>query len=106
MGRMSLLSSLFRSSKNLSVEVKKGEERRSSETYREFQEEEEPCTSYDQKRRPVMWRDPNNWNLPFTFEKEDKLQKYRGHLDHKILKEYLVEYKSQPRAFKETLVFP
>ena len=27
-------------------------------------------------------------------------------MDHNILSEYIVEYKSQPRAFKETLAFP
>ena len=27
-------------------------------------------------------------------------------MDHQILSDYLVEYKSQPRAFKETLAFP
>ena len=27
-------------------------------------------------------------------------------MDHQILSEYLFEYKSQPRAFKETLAFP
>ena len=34
------------------------------------------------------------------------MQKDGGHLDHKILSECLVEYKFQPRAFKETLAFP
>ena len=71
--RMILLSSLFRSKKDLNKEVK---QRRSSGT------------------------------MPFHFEGEKKLQKDEGHLDHKILSEYLVEYKSQPRAFKETLAFP
>ena len=73
MERMSLLSSLLRSRKNLSKEVKLEEERRSNETFREFQEEEEPCTSYDQKRRPMLQRAPNNWNISFPFEREEKL---------------------------------
>ena len=48
-------------------------------------EEEGPCTSYSHKE-------------------EDK--EHGGHLDHQIISEYIVEYKSQPRAFKETLAFP
>ena len=40
----------------------------------------------------------------FSHEEEDK--KHGRHLDHQILSEYLVEYKSQPRALKETLAFP
>ena len=28
------------------------------------------------------------------------------HLDHQIISDYLVEYRSQPRAFKETIYFP
>ena len=73
---MSFISSLFISRKDLNKEFKKIIEERSSGT------------------------------IPFPFEREDKLQKYEGHLDQKILSEYLIEYKTQPRAFKETLAFP
>ena len=56
-----------------------------SETSRRFQEEEEdPCTSYSHR---------------VSEEQED-------HLEHEILSGYLVEYKCQPRASKETLDFP
>ena len=51
----------------------------------EQKEEEGPCTSYSHK------------------EEEYKHEIY---LDHKILGNYLVEYKYQPRAFKETPAFP
>ena len=51
----------------------------------EKNEEEGPCTSYSHE------------------EEEDK---HEGHLDHQILSDYLVEFKSQPKAFKETLAFP
>ena len=50
----------------------------------EEEEEEGPCTSY-------------------SHQEEDK---HEGHLDYQILSDYLVEYRSQPRAFKETLYFP
>ena len=60
-------------------------EKRCQETPRGFQEEEGPCTYYSHKE-------------------EDK--KHEGQLDHHILSEYLVEYRSQPIAFKETLAFP
>ena len=104
MRRMSFVSSFFKSMKNLSKEVKQKEEKISSETSRGF--EEAPFISYDKKRKQVLQRDPKNWTIPFPFENKDKLQEDGGHLDHKILSEYLVEYKSQPRAFKETLAFP
>ena len=40
--------------------------------------------------------------MPFSFEEEEKRHGDVGHLDHEILSEYLVEYKSQPRAFKDS----
>ena len=49
---MRLMSSLFRSMKNLSKEVKQMKE--SNETSRGFQEEEGTCTSYSQKKEPVL----------------------------------------------------
>ena len=52
--KMSFVSSFFRSMKNLSKEVKQKEEKRSSEASRGFQKKEDPCTSYDQKRKPVL----------------------------------------------------
>ena len=39
--------------------------------------------------------------MPFPFEEEDKRHEDGGHLYHEILSEYLVEYKSQTRDFKE-----
>ena len=44
--------------------------------------------------------------MPFPFEEEDKRHGYEGILDHEILSEYLAEYKSQLRAFKENLSIP
>ena len=67
---MRFISSLFKRRKDLNNELKQRREERSSGT------------------------------MPFPFEKEDKFQKDEGHLDHMILSEYIVEYKSQPRAFK------
>ena len=44
--------------------------------------------------------------MPFPFGEEDKKHGEGGHLEHEILSRYLAEYKSQPRAFKETLTLP
>ena len=51
----------------------------------EQKEEEGPCTSYSH---------------------EEEGDKHGRYLDHLILSKYLVEYKYQPRAFKETLALP
>ena len=85
MERMSLISSLFRSRKNLSKEVKQIKEKKHRETPRGFQEEEGPCTSY--------------------FQREEDMN-HEEHLESEILSEYLAEYKAKPRAFKETLALP
>ena len=85
MERMILLSSIFRSKKSLSKEVKQMKEESCSETSKRFQEkEEDPCTSYSHRG---------------SEEKE-------YHLEHEILCVYLEEYKCQPRAFRETLDLP
>ena len=51
----------------------------------EQEEEEGPCTSYSHR------------------EEDNEHEIY---LDHLILSDYLVEYRSKPRSFKETLEFP
>ena len=48
-------------------------------------EEEGPCTYYYHEEKDI---------------------EHGRHLDYQILSDYLVEYRSQPRAFKETLAFP
>ena len=89
MKRMSLLSSIFRSKKKEEekcVETPRGFQggKSCSETARRFQEEEEEtCTSYSHRGS----------------------EKQGNHLEHEILSGYLVEYKCQPRASKETLDF-
>ena len=40
------------------------------------------------------------------FEEEGERHGYGGNLYHEILSEYLAEYKSQPRSFKENLSLP
>ena len=80
--------------------------RRCNETFRGFQEEEGPCTSYSQKKEPMLKQAPKNYTSPFPFEEEEKRHGDGGHLENEILSGYLAEYKSQPRAFKETLPFP
>ena len=52
----------------------------------------------------VLHRAPKKHAIPFYFE--DKRYEYGGNLDHDILSEYLVEYKSQSRVFKENLTLP
>ena len=51
----------------------------------EEEEEEGPCTSYSHQEEDI---------------------EHGRHLDYQILSGYLVEYRYQPRAFKETLDFP
>ena len=51
----------------------------------EEEEEEVPCTSYSHQEEDI---------------------EHGRYLDHQILSDYLVEYISQPRGFKETLHFP
>ena len=103
---MSFVSSLFRSMKSLSKEVKQMKKEICKEISRGFREEEGPCTSYYQKKEPVLQKDPKHYTLPFPFEEEDKRHGDGGHLEHEMLSEYLAEYKSQPIAFKETLTLP
>ena len=43
---------------------------------------------------------------PCTSYSHHEEDKHEGHLDHQILSAYLFEYKSEPRAFKETPTFP
>ena len=100
---MNLVSSFFRSMKNLSKEVKQKEEKRCSETSRGFQEEEGPCSFYSRNEEPILQKAPKHYTFPFPFEEEDKIHGDGGHLEHEILSGYLVEYKSQPKDFKETL---
>ena len=106
MERMSFISSIFRSKRDLTKEVKQRRMKRNNETSLGFQDEEGPCTSYQQKKQLVLHRDPKKNAIPFPFEEEDKRHGDGGHLDHGILSEYLAEYKSQPRAFKENLTLP
>ena len=103
---MSFISYLFRSIKNLSREVKQMREERCNETSRGFQDEEGPCASYKHKKELLFHRAPNKYAIPFPFEAEDKRHGDGGNLDHEILSEYLAEYKSQSRAFKENLTLP
>ena len=101
---MSFISSPFSSRKDLTKEVKKIRMEKRSETTLGFQYEEGPCTSYQQKEDPIFHRAPKKHTLAFYFE--DKRHRDGEHLDHEILSEYLAEYKSQPRAFKENLTLP
>ena len=104
MGGMIFISSLFRSKKDLTKEVQQRKMEKGSETTLGFQDEEGPCTSYQQKEDLVLNRAPKKHDMPFYFEY--KRHEDGGNLDHDILSEYLAKYKSQPRAFKENLTLP
>ena len=69
---MSFISSLFRSMKDLTNKVKKIEMERNNETSLGFQDEEGPCTSYQQKEEPVLHRAPKKHAMPFPFEGKEK----------------------------------
>ena len=78
-------------------------EERCNETSRGFQDEEGPCTSYQQQKEPVLHRDPKRSTMSTFFEEEGEIHGYGENLDHEILSDYLVDYKSQSRIFKENL---
>ena len=82
---MSFISSLFRYKRDLTKEFKQGKMEKRSETTLGFQDEEGPCTSYQQKGDPVLHRAPKKHTMPFHFEEEDKRHGDGGHLDHEIL---------------------
>ena len=103
---MSSISSPLRSKGDLIKEVKHRKVEKINETTLGFQDEEGPCTSYQQKKDLILHRAPKKHTMPFSFGEEDKRHGYGGHLDHEILNEYIIEYKSQPRAFKENLNLP
>ena len=52
----------------------------------------------------VLHRAPKKHAIPFSFQENG--HEYGGNIDHEIRSEYLAEYKSQPRAFKENLTLP
>ena len=106
MGGMSFISSLFRSKKDLTKEVKQRRMEKINETSIGFQDEECPCTFYQHKRKLVLHRAPNKYNMPYYFEEEEKIHGYGGHLDHETLSDYLAKYKSQPRNFKGKITLP
>ena len=62
---------------------------RSNENELGSQGEEGPCTSYQQKRKPVLHRAPKQYPIPFPFEEEEKRHGDGGHLDHEFISEYL-----------------
>ena len=103
---MIFISSLFRSKRDLTKEVKERKVEKRNESTLGLQDEECPCNSYNQKEEPVLHRAPKKHAMPFPFEGEDKRHGDGGNLDHEILSDCLVEYKSQSRAFKENLTLP
>ena len=68
MEKMSLISSLFRSKKDITKDVKQRKMEKRSETTLGFQNEEGPCTSYQQKEDHVLHRAPKKHAMPFSFE--------------------------------------
>ena len=86
---MQFVSSLFRSIKDLSKEVKQRRMDKFNETSRGFQDEEGPCNSYQQKRQPVFHRSPNRYSMSTLFEEEGERHGDGGNLDHEILSEYI-----------------
>ena len=65
---MSFISSLFRTKKDLTKEVKKRNMEKRSETTLGFQDEEGPCTSYQQKEDLVLHRALKKRAMPFSIE--------------------------------------
>ena len=67
MGGMNFISSLFRSKKDLTKEVKQRRMEKRSETTLGFQDEEGPCTSYQQNEDPELHRAPKKHTMAFSF---------------------------------------
>ena len=82
--RIRFISSLFRSKRDLTKEVKQRKMEKNHETTLGFQDEEGPCTSYQQKEEPVLHRAPKKHAMPFPFE--DKRHEDGGNLDCNIPK--------------------
>ena len=113
MNNMSLLSSLFRSSKNLSKEVVQEEERRSSETPRKFQEQEDlPIRStryiHEENSKSSSYGyvhlaiSPKlQQSISYFFMKRRK----GGVPEKETLRKYLEEYEAQSKEFKDDLNF-
>ena len=68
MERMSFISSLFRSKSDLTKEVKQRKVEKRNETTLGFQDEEAPCTSYQQNKEAVLHRAPKKRTMPSPFE--------------------------------------
>ena len=69
---MSFISSLSRSMRDLTKEVKKRRMERNNETTLGFQDEEGPCSSYQKRKESVLHRAPKKYTMTFSFEEEDK----------------------------------
>ena len=68
MERMSFSSQIFGSKKDLTKEFKQRKMEKISETTLGFQDEEGPCTYYQQKEDLELHIAPNKHVMPFPFE--------------------------------------
>ena len=62
---------------------------------RRFQDEEGPSTSYLQEKKLVLHKAPKQPIMSTFLEEEGEWHGYGGKLDHEIVSDYLIEYKSQ-----------
>ena len=113
MKKIILLSSLFRSSKNISKEVEQEEERRSSETPRAFQEQEDlPIRSIRSIHEENSKSSSHGYvhsaispNFQHSISDFFMKRKKGGVTKKETLGEYLWEYEAQYKEFKDNLNF-
>ena len=65
-----ILISFLRSKRDLTKEVKQNKVEKINETTLGFQGEEGPCTSYQQKKDPVLHRAPTKNAMPFLLKEK------------------------------------
>ena len=80
-------------------------EERKQEDPRRRLDEEDPSTSYQQRRKPENHRSPQRSTMPTFFGEGERCrdEERREPRTHETLSLYLEEYKAQYRAFKEIL---
>ena len=78
---------------------------RKKETSRGFQNGEVPSTSYQHYKQSMVHKVPQRPSMPTFLAEGNEWHGYGGYLEHETLSDYLLEYKSQSREFKENLNF-
>ena len=93
----------FRSMQYLTMEIKEMRKERKKETSRGFQNGEGLSTSYEHYKQPMVQKVPQHPTMPTFLAEGNEWHGDGGYLEHETLSDYLAEYSSQSRAFKENI---